>query len=25
VEFGIPEAALRGGRESTYPEYRPNK
>ena len=20
-EFGIPEAALRGGRESTYPEY----
>src|SRR5215475_2363357 len=22
-EFGIPESALRGGRESTYPEYRP--
>jgi len=22
-EFGIPEDALRGGRESTYPEYRP--
>jgi hypothetical protein len=22
-EFGIPEAALRGGRETTYPEYRP--
>jgi hypothetical protein len=22
-EFGIPERALRGGRETTYPEYRP--
>ena len=22
-EFGIPESALRGGRETTYPEYRP--
>ena len=22
-EFGIPEGALRGGRETTYPEYRP--
>ena len=22
-EFGIPDSALRGGRESTYPEYRP--
>jgi len=22
-EFGVPEGALRGGRESTYPEYRP--
>ena len=25
VEFGIPEDALRGGRETTYPEYRPKK
>ncbi len=24
-EFGIPEDALRGGRETTYPEYRPKK
>jgi hypothetical protein len=24
-EFGIPEDALRGGRETTYPEYRPHK
>ncbi len=24
-EFGIPEEALRGGRDSTYPEYRPRK
>jgi len=23
MEFGVPEDALRGGRESTYPEYRP--
>ena len=23
AEFGIPEDALRGGRETTYPEYRP--
>jgi hypothetical protein len=22
-EFGIPESSLRGGRETTYPEYRP--
>jgi len=22
-KFGVPEAALRGGRETTYPEYRP--
>src|SRR5256885_995538 len=25
VEFGIPEDALRGGRKTTYPEYRPQK
>lgn len=24
-EFGLPEDALRGGRETTYPEYRPHK
>jgi hypothetical protein len=24
-EFGIPEDALRGGRKTTYPEYRPQK